>query len=817
MGMFGAGDELAGDDEDDDVISCMDDDKSEDTMLNDIIESIEYYHTLAVKNGDNSTTRVGKEAITSWLLLWSLYTAKQTAYQFNTLLPPSGSPPRQTSSCEGGWLDIGKRLRWAYCNIPAYRTLLATLRWLRQIQSDDEVDSSTINGKENNNPIHGGVLKALFDILRTDGDDAAIRTLAHQPSGDMYRALELAAVMGAPTLEDGACDDGSELYMDWTEKAMNNTTTNNTNTSIDNNQDVRQEQQRRTVADVIHPVPSRRLLVKEGALAQLSGGGATREEDGTLSDDERAWLGLEYLKGWWDALMRAYDNNDDVMAKEIVARINTAIQEGLLQVMMDTDNDNNDDTGLMHVYRKSRGAWLAAMSSSSPRLSSSSSSSRILDALTKPLTLLWDWLNNEDRSRQEEDGALFTTSQFAGYLATLYRQEILPYYYYYHKCMTEQQHEQASSTTNIDALLNGLIRAKLEVDDDMKYDEVEAWVWFIRKCLISDCCSLPALASSETNPVSPNTLQTLFTVLRPLCIIIADEVVVKFHSETAIQVLREVVALCAEASPNDDTLKAAIGVVASSSSSSIQLDTGVSSSQYTPAELIAAVALVRAWWMAYYTQEGDNHHDEQQQQQQSLKEHNGDSSGSSSSNNKRGDVDMTTALCACLVYPLLELFILDQKVSSDLLTIHLQNDATPHFWSTMAKTQREISSLRDHAGGQKGRRSISQSDLDDMLSVYETLDSVVWLQSLVQDAILHQRHVQILDDAPQPASEEEEEECMLSYKDYGSGDGTVQPLEVRRRMADARRNYERLQSCEEESKNKIVFITTQQQQPPRAS
>ncbi|KAF4690983.1 hypothetical protein FOZ60_016459 [Perkinsus olseni] len=504
------------------------------------------------------------------------------------------------------------------------------------------------------------------------------------------------------------------------------------------------------------------------------------------------------------------------------------------------------------------------MSSTSPRLSSSSSS-RILDALTKPLTLLWDWLNNEDRPRQEEDGALFTTSQFAGYLATLYRQEILPYYYYYHKCMTE--HEQASSTTNIDALLNGLIRAKLEVDDDMKYDEdqlsasiieqslataeyehhhhqqqhgysrpaaagfleaddyivnlfkervinasshiqlmrgtsaqVEAWVWFIRKCLISDCCSLPALASSQTKPVSPNTLQTLFTVLRPLCIIIADEVVVKFHSETAIQVLREVVALCAEASPNDDTLKAAIGVVASSSSSSsIQLDTGVSSSQYTPAELIAAVALVRAWWMAYYTQEGDHNHE--QQQQQSLEEHNGDSSSSS---NKRGDVDMTTALCACLVYPLLELFILDQKVSSDLLTIHLQNDATPHFWSTMAKTQREISSLRDHAGGQKGRRSISQSDLDDMLSVYETLDSVVWLQSLVQDAILHQRHVQILDDAPQPASEEEEEECMLSYKDYGSGGGTVQPLEVRRRMADARRNYERIQSCEEESKNKII-------------
>ncbi|KAF4653403.1 hypothetical protein FOL46_009216 [Perkinsus olseni] len=860
MGMFGAGDELAGDDEDDDVISCMDDDKSEDTMLNDIIESIEYYHTLAVKNGDNSTTRVGKEAITSWLLLWSLYTAKQTAYQFNTLLPPSGSPPRQTSSCEGGWLDIGKRLRWAYCNIPAYRTLLATLRWLRQIQSDDEVDSSTINGKENNNPIHGGVLKALFDILRTDGDDAAIRTLAHQPSGDMYRALELAAVMGAPTLEDGACDDGSELYMDWTEKAMNNTTTNNTNTSIDNNQDVRQEQQRRTVADVIHPVPSRRLLVKEGALAQLSGGGATREEDGTLSDDERAWLGLEYLKGWWDALLRAYANNDDdVMAKEIEARFNTAIQEGLLQVMMDTDDD---DTGVMHVYRKSQEAWLAAMSSSSPRLSSSSSSSRILDALTKPLTLLWDWLNNEDRPRQEEDGALFTTSQFAGYLATLYRQEILPYYYYYHTCMTE--HEQPSSTTNIDALLNGLIRAKLEVDDDMKYDEdqlsasiieqslataeyehhhhqqwqpgysrsaaaaagfleaddyivnlfkervinasshiqmmrgtsaqVEAWVWFIRKCLISDCCSLPALASSQTNPVSPNTLQTLFTVLRPLCIIIADKVVVKFQSETAIQVLREVVALCAETSPNDDTLKAAVGVVASSSSSSIQLG------NYTPAELVAAVALVRAWWMAYYTQEGDhNHnHDQQQQQQQSLEEN-------ASSSNKRGDVDMTTALCACLVYPLLELFILDQKVSSDLLTIHLQNDATPHFWTSMAKTQREISSLRDHAGGRKGRQSISQSDLDDMLSVvvvYETLDSVVWLQSLVQDAILHQRHVQILNDAPQPAGEEEE--CMLSYKDYGSGGGAVQPLEVRRRMADARRNYERLQSCEEESKNKLI-------------
>ncbi|KAF4700412.1 hypothetical protein FOZ63_016585, partial [Perkinsus olseni] len=191
MGIFGAGDEPAGDD--DDVMSCMDDDKSEDTMLNDIIETIEYYHTLTVKNGDNSTTRVGKEAITSWLLLWSLYTAKQTAYQFTTLLPPS--PPRQT--CEGGWLDIGKRLRWAYCNIPAYRTLLATLRWLRQIQSDDEVDSSMVNDKENNNnnPIHGGVLKALFDILRTDGDDAAIRTLAHQPSGDMYRALELAAVM----------------------------------------------------------------------------------------------------------------------------------------------------------------------------------------------------------------------------------------------------------------------------------------------------------------------------------------------------------------------------------------------------------------------------------------------------------------------------------------------------------------------------------------------------------------------------------------------------------------------------------------------
>ncbi|KAF4708786.1 hypothetical protein FOZ62_021468, partial [Perkinsus olseni] len=85
--------------------------------------------------------------------------------------------------------------------------------------------------------------------------------------------------------------------------------------------------------------------------------------------------------------------------------------------------------------------------------------------------------------------------------------------------------------------------------------QVEAWVWFIRKCLISDCCSLPALASSQTKPVSPNTLQTLFTVLCPLCIIIADEVVVNFHSETAIQVLREVVALCAEASPNDDTLK----------------------------------------------------------------------------------------------------------------------------------------------------------------------------------------------------------------------------------------------------------------------
>ncbi|KAF4703687.1 hypothetical protein FOZ63_020007, partial [Perkinsus olseni] len=106
------------------------------------------------------------------------------------------------------------------------------------------------------------------------------------------------------------------------------------------------------------------------------------------------------------------------------------------------------------------------------------------------------------------------------------------------------------------------------------------------------------------------------------------------------QVLREVVALCAEASPNDDTLKAAVGVVASSSSSSsIQLDTGVSSSQYTPAELVAAVALVRAWWMAYYTQEGDHNHE---QQQQSLEEHNGDSSSSS---NKRGDVDMTTALC----------------------------------------------------------------------------------------------------------------------------------------------------------------------------
>ncbi|KAF4733484.1 hypothetical protein FOZ63_016430, partial [Perkinsus olseni] len=106
---------------------------------------------------------------------------------------------------------------------------------------------------------------------------------------------------------------------------------------------------------------------------------------------------LGYLKGWWDALLRAHDNNDDVMAKEIGARFNTAIQEGLLQVMMDTDDDDSDDTGVMHVYRKSQEAWLAAMSSTSPRLSS-----RILDALTKPLILLWDWLNNEDRSRQEE-------------------------------------------------------------------------------------------------------------------------------------------------------------------------------------------------------------------------------------------------------------------------------------------------------------------------------------------------------------------------------------------------------------------------------
>ncbi|KAF4739013.1 hypothetical protein FOZ62_015479, partial [Perkinsus olseni] len=82
---------------------------------------------------------------------------------------------------------------------------------------------------------------------------------------------------------------------------------------------------------------------------------------------------LEHLKGWWDALLRAYANNDDVMAKEIEARFNTAIQEGLLQVMMDT-HDDNDDTGVMHVYRKSQEAWLAAMSSSSPRSSSSSSS-----------------------------------------------------------------------------------------------------------------------------------------------------------------------------------------------------------------------------------------------------------------------------------------------------------------------------------------------------------------------------------------------------------------------------------------------------------
>ncbi|EER12732.1 hypothetical protein Pmar_PMAR025366 [Perkinsus marinus ATCC 50983] len=53
--------------------------------------------------------------------------------------------------------------------------------------------------------------------------------------------------------------------------------------------------------------------------------------------------------------------------------------------------------------------------------------------------------------------------------------------------------------------------------------------------------------------MSPHLLQSLFTIFSSLSSIIADEVVSKF--DTRIQVLREVVAVCAETSSEEETLK----------------------------------------------------------------------------------------------------------------------------------------------------------------------------------------------------------------------------------------------------------------------
>ncbi|EER12731.1 hypothetical protein Pmar_PMAR025365 [Perkinsus marinus ATCC 50983] len=274
------------------------------------------------------------------------------------------SPPSRGGSMGGMDATDDDKEDWGRLNdiIESIETLLATLRWLRQIQANDLEDN-----KENTNG--NGVLKAIFDILRkcTDGDDAAIRTLSQQASGDMYRALELAALMSSPsptpyTHED---DDESLYYMDWTEKTMINTADGG-------------DEAYPRASNGIHPLPSRRLLVKEGILMQLSGSNTTSE--GALSDDDRAWLG--YLSGHLSTLLSTKD------------------------------------------------CW---MGSEAPIRSSSLS----------PLM---------------HAAATDTSSEFGGYLATLYRQELLPY------------HHQELTSNVVDALFDGLIRAKLEVEDDMKYD-----------------------------------------------------------------------------------------------------------------------------------------------------------------------------------------------------------------------------------------------------------------------------------------------------------------------------------------------------------
>ncbi|KAF4669574.1 hypothetical protein FOL47_002459 [Perkinsus chesapeaki] len=786
-----------------------------------------------------------------------------------------------------GWIEIGQRLRWAYCHIPSYRVLLALLRWLRQIQRDELED----NPPDSNT---GGVLKALFDILRTEGDDAAIRALSIQTSRDMYRALELAAVMGSPHASSKD-EETTQAYMDWTEKTMINTMSGNNNNTT--TAAATQEQQQRS-SGVLNPLPSRRLLVKEGALMQLSCSNNSNKESSMLSDDEKAWLGyltgdissllqckdkwlnsndnigrssslvtagtvdgsrrvkgqgrvrantsvswamdrgkdnrqvtqrqhhplqwvkLHCLKEWCTELILegAYNNNDNIMIKEIESRFNNAIRENLLHIISDDHNDG--------IFNKINECWINAMTLYDAE-QSKSASKLSFKHLIQPMTIIWDWLNEDSQQQQQQGDSsdittrqrryqLFTTAEFGGYLSTLYRQEILPY----HVKWCNEYNDEDYIDDNVDALLNGLIRAKLEVDDDYKYDD-QLPASVIDEALVSALVANEqlhnnnnnhyhgvrqykgndAVSSTPTNPISPSILQSLFHILYTLAIIVANKVVDELEPKDSIQILREVVALCAELSPDDDTLKAESGPT------SIELDTGVSSSQSTPAELIGTIALVRAWWMGYYKHEM---HDDDDDDDDVGVEGN-------------VDADIITALStikesACLVYPLLELFILDQKVSSDILTLYLQDKATPAFWTSMAKTQREISSIRD-AGNTKGRdrscrgrrrNSLTDADVNDMLSVYESLDSIVWLQSLVQDAILHQRHLKVLQEAPQPATENEIFAAQsLNIKDgkhkqqQGEDEGVL-PLEVRRRMADARRHYERLQNCEEESRNKII-------------
>lgn len=126
----------------------------------------------------------------------------------------------------------------------------------------------------------------------------------------MYRALELAALMcnitlyhstttlypasPSPTPYTHEDDDESLYYMDWTEKVVvviglwDRVDKDIIQTMI-NTADGGDEEAYSRASNGIYPLPSRRLLVKEGILMQLSGSNTTSE--GALSDDDRAWLG----------------------------------------------------------------------------------------------------------------------------------------------------------------------------------------------------------------------------------------------------------------------------------------------------------------------------------------------------------------------------------------------------------------------------------------------------------------------------------------------------------------------------------------------